>query len=101
MVSIDLDQQIPESFQVSSTSPLIQNSADVHSTDQDKSLSSTDEVIKKSNNVSPSTSKESKKLSIVLTKEMHRRAKMQAVQEDTTLKDLVVRLIEQHLDQEQ
>jgi hypothetical protein len=44
---------------------------------------------------------ESKKLSIVLSKEMHRRAKMQALKEDVTLKDLVMRLIEQHLNQQQ
>lgn len=44
---------------------------------------------------------ESKKLSIVLSKEMHRRAKMQALKEDVTLKHLVVRLIEQHLNQQQ
>ena len=39
----------------------------------------------------------SKKLSIVLSKEMHRLAKMQALKEDVTLKDLVVRLIQDHL----
>ena len=39
-----------------------------------------------------------KKLSIVLTKEMHRLAKMQALKEDVTLKDLVVRLIQDHLE---
>ena len=38
-----------------------------------------------------------KKLSIVLSKEMHRLAKMQALKEDVTLKDLVVRLIQDHL----
>ena len=39
-----------------------------------------------------------KKLSIVLSKEMHRLAKMQALKEDVTLKDLVVRLIQDHLE---
>lgn len=45
-----------------------------------------------------SNGKDSKKLSIVLCKEMHRRAKMQALKEDITLKQLVVRLLERHLD---
>lgn len=45
-----------------------------------------------------SNGKDSKKLSIVLGKEMHRRAKMQALKEDITLKQLVVRLLERHLD---
>ena len=39
-----------------------------------------------------------KKLSIVLSKDMHRLAKMQALKEDVTLKDLVVRLIQDHLE---
>jgi hypothetical protein len=45
-----------------------------------------------------SSGNDSKKLSIVLGKEMHRRAKMQALKEDITLKQLVVRLLERHLD---
>ena len=44
-----------------------------------------------------SNGKDSKKLSIVLGKEMHRRAKMQALKEDVTLKQLVVSLLEKHL----
>ena len=41
--------------------------------------------------------KASKKLSIVLSKEMHRRAKMQALKEDVTLRSFVVGLIAEHL----
>lgn len=101
MVSIDLDQQIPESFQASSAASLIQNSVKVSTSETDETLPSAAKITKKTSNTTTSNSAESKKLSIVLTKEMHRRAKMQAVQEDTTLKDLVVRLIEQHLGQKQ
>ena len=100
LISIDLDQQNPEGFQVASSSTLIQKSSDANSKYQD--LSALPKPIKTvtAKNADAPVSKESKKLSIVLTKDMHRRAKMQAVQEDITLKDLVVRLIEQHLDQE-
>ena len=44
---------------------------------------------------------ERKKLSIVLSKEMHRRAKMQALEEDVTLRDLIVRLISNYLENPQ
>ena len=44
-----------------------------------------------------SSEQSNKKLSIVLSKDMHRLAKMQALKEDVTLKDLVVRLIQDHL----
>ena len=101
MVSIDLDQQSPEGFLVASSTSLVQNSLDVQVEDQVKPMAPKAKMNKKSTNTDSRNSTESKKLSIVLSKEMHRRAKMQAVQEDTTLKDLVVRLIEKHLVQEQ
>ena len=100
MVSIDLDQQTPEGFQVVSSPPLVQNSSVVQSNYQDLSALSKPKKPEIAENANTATLKESKKLSIVLTKDMHRRAKMQAVHEDITLKDLVVRLIEQHLDQQ-
>ena len=93
VVSIDLDGQSNDRFSDLGRSKLALDVDDARSSDLGFCLATSSR--------SPDTSSnENKKLSIVLSKEMHRRAKMQALKEDVTLKHLVLRLLEQHLDQQ-
>ena len=93
MVSIDLDGQSNDRFSALRRSKLALDVDDARSSDLRFCLST-------SGSSPVTSSNENKKLSIVLSKEMHRRAKMQALKEDVTLKHLVLRLLEQHLDQQ-
>jgi len=94
VISIDLDGQAAERFVGFAEA-------------QRDSLSVASEVPRSSASVSrkvegerPATTTDNKKLSIVLSKDMHRRAKLQALKEDVTLKHLVLSLLEKHLDEQ-
>lgn len=93
MISIDLDGQTPDRYSSLADSTFHLTPAESGSVGSGKPLTSPESS-------SPGSPSASKKLSIVLSKDMHRRAKMQALKEDVTLKHLVLRLLEQHLDQQ-
>ncbi|WP_156957731.1 hypothetical protein [Synechococcus sp. KORDI-52] len=93
MISIDLDGQTPDRYSALADSTFHLTPAESGSAGSGKPLTSPESF-------SSGSSSASKKLSIVLSKDMHRRAKMQALKEDVTLKRLVLRLLEQHLDQQ-
>lgn len=97
MQSIDLDSSVSETS--SSFSSNDRSDFGLESVQTSSTLKKVIPLSKLPNRTVEMDSKEqsNKKLSIVLTKEMHRLAKMQALKEDVTLKDLVVRLIQDHL----
>ena len=93
MISIDLDGQTPDRYSALADSTF-------HLTPGETGSAGSGRPLNLPESSSSGSSSASKKLSIVLSKDMHRRAKMQALKEDVTLKHLVLRLLEQHLDQE-
>ena len=93
MISIDLDGQTPDRYSALADSTF-------HLTPGETGSAGSGRPLNLPESSSSGSSSASKKLSIVLSKDMHRRAKMQALKEDVTLKHLVLRLLEQHLDQQ-